>query len=157
MSESTHERAARLIFRSQIEDMPPADSVWLEAHLADCDECRHRAAATYRAIQAIRSATVALDPALVENTRLQIRRLAQKRVRRGFPGAWLWVGSALSSAWIVVSGLYAWRGFGWIAHQVGIPSPFWQMGFALWWVVPTLLLAALLSAQGMLDSAIAEE
>jgi anti-sigma factor RsiW len=147
MSDSQHERAARMIFRSQLEDLDEADSNWLEAHLADCAECSVRAASMRRSILAIRSATVQVDPAMVQVTRLRVRRRALERERRSLAGTWLWLVTALSLAWIAAVADVTWRGFGWAAHQIGVPSPFWQMGFAIWWVVPPLLLAAMFAGR----------
>jgi hypothetical protein len=67
-------------------------------------------------------------------------------------GIWLWIASAVSWAWIAANVSYLWRVFGWMAHRVGIPSPLWQMGFALWWAVPALVLAALLSMESLQDA-----
>ena len=152
-----HERAARLIFRTQIEGLSATDSAWLEDHLAACPACRDRGAATDRAVQALRAVTGQVDPALVRITKLRVRRLAEERERRRVAGIWLWVGVALSSAWIAASAFYVWRGFAWVAHRVGIPSPFWQMGFPLWWAVPALVLTALLSAQGLMGPTLMKE
>ncbi len=157
MSENIHERAARLIFRAQTESVAAADVKWLEAHLAACPACTERAAATQRAIQAVRSVSVRVAPELVEVTRLRVRRRAQQLQSRVVPGMWFWIISALSWAWIAVSTLYLWRGFGWMAHRIGIPSPFWQMGFALWWAIPALVLAALLSLGSLQDPALMKE
>jgi len=151
MSENTHERAEQLILQSQAENLTTADLKWLEAHLASCPACARRAAATDHAIRSIRSVSVRVNPALVEMTRLRVRRRALELGRRRLPGIWLWIASAVSWAWIAASVSCLWRFFGWMAHRVGIPSPFWQMGFALWWAVPALVLAAVLSMQSLQD------
>jgi hypothetical protein len=44
-----------------------------------------------------------------------------------------------------------------MAHRVGIPSPLWQMGFAMWWAVPALVLAAVLSMQSLQDESLMQE
>lgn len=152
MSQDIHERAARLIFRSQVEAVGEEDLRWLDAHLAVCQACAERAAATKRAIQAVRSASVQINPALVEMTRLRVRRRAEQLGTRRVPGPWFWIVSALSWIWIAASAPYLWRGFGWMAHKVGIPSPIWQMSFALWWAVPALFIAAALSIQSLQDA-----
>ncbi len=149
MNGSDHERAAQLIFRSQLEHVTAEDSDWLEAHLAICVECSERAAMMRRTVLAIRSISVQVDPVLIERTRLRVRQRAQVLGSRSSPGMWLWVVSAISWAWMAASASYMWRGFGWVAHRVGIPSPLWQMGFALWWVVPALIVAAVLSLHSL--------
>lgn len=149
MNENSHEYAAQLIFRSQVETVTAADLKWLEAHLATCQACAGRAAANDRAVQAIRSVSVQVDPALVEMTRLRVRHRAQQLGNSRLPGLWFWAVSFLSWVWIAASTFYLWRGFGWIAHKIGIPSPIWQMGFALWWAVPALILAAVLSMRSL--------
>jgi anti-sigma factor RsiW len=157
MSENMHGRAEQLILQSQVENVTAADLKWLEAHLASCPACARRAAAMDHAIQSIRSVSVRVNPALVEMTRLRVRRRAQELDRRRLPGMWLWVVSAISWAWIAASASYLWRGFGWMAHRVGIPSPLWQMGFAMWWAVPALVLAAVLSMQSLQDESLMQE
>jgi anti-sigma factor RsiW len=156
MSENDHVRAAQLIFRSQVENVT-AELEWLGAHLALCQACAERAAATNRAILAIRSATVQVPPDLVERTRLRVLRRTEQLARRSVPGMWFWLISALSWAWIVTSTILLWRGLGSVAHRVGIPSPIWQMGFALWWAVPALVLGAVLGLRFLQDAQLTQE
>lgn len=152
MSENVHERAAHLIVQSQVENVATADRSWLEAHLTSCPACARRAAATDDTVQSIRSISVQVNPALVEMTRFRVRRRAQELDRRRLPGMWLWIAGAVSWAWTAASVSCLWRIFGWMAHRVGIPSPLWQMGFALWWAVPALILASVLSLKGLQDA-----
>ncbi len=152
MSENLHEQARQLISRSQVDRVSPADSKWLEAHLSACPECAEWAAATHRAVQAIRLVSVRVDPILVERTRLRVRHRAEKMAGRNLPGIWLWVGAALSWGWIAASASYLWGCFGLLAHRIGIPSPIWQMGFVLWWMVPALAVAVVLSMRSLQDA-----
>jgi anti-sigma factor RsiW len=157
MSENMHRRAEQLILQSQAENVASADLKWLEVHLATCAACARCAAATDHAVQSIRSVSIRLNPALVEMTRLRVRQRAQELDRRRLPGMWLWIVAAISWAWIAASMSYLWRGFGWMAHRVGIPSPLWQMGFAMWWVAPALILAAVLSLRSLQDASPMQE
>ncbi len=153
MSDDVHVRAQKLILRSNVEGLGASDLSWLDAHLSSCPECERRAAATEEAIQAIRSVSVRVDPALVEAARRRVHRRARELERGRLPGTWFWLASAASWLWIAASFSFLWRGFGWVAARVGIPSPFWQMGFALWWAVPALVLVAALSVRSLQEPA----
>ncbi len=152
MSENLHEHARQLISRSQVEAVSSTDLKWLEAHLSACPACAERAAGIHHAVQAIRSVSVRVNPALVERTRLRVRRRGEEMAGRTMPGLWLWVGAALSWAWIAASASYLWGCFGSLAHRIGIPSPVWQMGFVLWWTVPAVAVAVVLSMRSLQDA-----
>jgi anti-sigma factor RsiW len=152
MSEDRHKEAQRLILQSSTGSVTAGELRRLEEHLAVCRECAGIAAATDSTVCAIRSFSIRLDPQFVELTRLRVRRRAEELSRRRLPGAWFWIGSAVSWAWILASASYLYRGFGWMAQKAGIPSPLWQMGFVLWWAVPALILAAVLSLHTLQDA-----
>jgi anti-sigma factor RsiW len=152
MKEDPHKNAQRLILQSRVGKVTAGDLEWLEKHLAACRSCAGSAAATDSAIGAIRSLSIRLDPALVESTRIRVRRRAQELNRHRLPGLWLWTGSAVSCVWIVGSTSWLYHGFGWMAQRAGIPSPLWQMGFVLWWAVPALMLAAALTLRSLQDA-----
>ncbi len=146
MSEDPHRRAERLMIESRIGQMPDSDLSWLDAHLEECERCGHLARATERAVQSLWSVPVRLPAALVAATQFRVQQRAQelRGRRRGPILAWLGVG--LSLCWVVLSGPFLWRALHWAAVKTGVPSPIWQMAFGLWWFIPAIAVAAVLSA-----------
>ncbi len=149
MNRDAHTRAEQLILESRVGAISRVEMVWLESHLRTCDECADRAQTADEAIRALRSMTIRLDPNLVAATRVRIHARAHELRAQRLPRAWLWASCALSWGWIAVCAPRLWRGFGWVAEKVGVPSPLWEMAFALWWAVPALIIAATLGARSL--------
>jgi hypothetical protein len=42
----------------------------------------------------------------------------------------------------------AWRLFAWMGHSARVSSLVWETGFAVFWIVPALVVSALLMARG---------
>lgn len=144
MNESSHQRAARLIAAQCVEGIPPAERAWFDAHLESCEECAALAAATERAIGALRGSSPVLDPGVVRATQLRVRARAlelQERQARLRP---LWVACAISWLWVALTTPYLWRGFRWLGQAAGVSDPVWQTGFLLGWFLPATLVAAAL-------------
>lgn len=143
--EDMHQRAGRLMLERRIEPLSAADDAWMESHLVACPRCAGRAGDAERVIGALRSIPVALDPALLAATRLRVRRRADELQTRAVPTLLVWAACLLSCGWIISTTPYVWRSLEWIAGYLRIPRLIWQMGFGLWWLLPALALAALLS------------
>ncbi len=152
MNENIHNRAGKLILESRIQFIPEEQRNWLVAHLEICPACAARAAGTERAVSSLRLAHVALDPVVVEITRRRVRFRAQQLQPRHMPSLGLWLACAASWLWIALSAPWLWRWFAWAAGKMNIPSPFWQMGYALWWAVPALIAAGALSMRSLQDA-----
>ncbi len=144
-----HIRAERLMIASRVEPMPASDRDWLDAHLENCSTCAARAMAFDAAIRSLRAVPVRIDPAVIEATRLRMQVRARQLRGRRYPSIWLYPAVALSWAWIAACAPRLWRSFAWAAGRMDIPSPLWQMGFVLWWVVPALVVAAALSVRSL--------
>jgi anti-sigma factor RsiW len=149
MSGEIHARAEQLILEARVGTMPEQDGIWLDEHLRTCPGCCARAEAVDDAIRSLRSISVELDSALVEITRLRVRQRSVEMRAQRLPRIGLWLGCALSWLWISQSAPGLWRGFAWAATKTGMPSPFWQMAFALWWAVPALVAAVALSYRSL--------
>ena len=145
MSPVVHERACRLIDTGHVEGISVSEHEWLEAHLTECTACRARVRASERALQALRSNTVTLDPALVSTTRARVHMRArelrenQGRIRE------LWISCALSWILGVASAPLVWRTFQWIGHHAALPNLIWETAFALWWLLPAGVVAVLVA------------
>ena len=145
MTHNEHERARELIALGGLDD---AKQNWLGSHLRECAACREYADATGQVVRAVRSLTIAADAWLVRATQKRVRfhaaRLREARARMWLVGtACLGVGL---SATITVP--LAWRLFAWMGHSAGVSSLVWQAGFAFFWVVPALVVSALLMERG---------
>ena len=149
MNEDIHARSERLILESRSADLAAADRDWLEGHLETCSRCAARAASVDAGIRWLRLVSVRVNPAVVEATRLRVQVRANQLRARRFPSIWLCLACTASWIWVGASAPWLWREFAWVAGKMNIPSPLWQMGFALWWAVPALIAAAALSLRSL--------
>ncbi len=146
MSQDIHEHAERLLLKSSVEGLAPAEETWLGLHLRDCTACVAVAGRLEEVVHSLRSATVDVEPSLVERTRRKVR-LRAGELGSGNPAKTLiWIACAVTWAWMAVSAPYVWRGFAWVGSRTGFPDWTWQMGFGLWWLLPALAVGAALMA-----------
>jgi len=152
MNENLHERAQRLLAESVVEGLRPADETWLREHLAECLECGHRAAATQKALRALRAVPVNVPQDLAARTQLRVRLRAQETSTAASGSFWLWVVTAASWLLGVFSAPLVWRGFAWLGANFGLPKLAIEMGFVLWWAVPALVAVAAVIHQRSLST-----
>lgn len=145
MKQDVHERAEDLILAKPVEGISSADDIRLQAHLETCPDCARQASATERALRSLRSVPVTVDPAMINVTRLRLHLRARDLREQQTQIAPLWISCALSWVAGVVSVPFLWRSFEWMGRRVGLPNLMWQAGFALWWVLPALGVAAMLT------------
>jgi len=146
MTQSSHQEIRRLIATS--DDLSEAQQALLHAHLHDCGSCRDYAAATAEIVRALRGIPVAADPRLVLNTQARVRARAFALRKRQ---QWLTL-VALACPFVGLSAAITtpliWRAFDWIGTHAGLSRPVWQAGFALYSMVPALLVSVLLLFRG---------
>jgi predicted anti-sigma-YlaC factor YlaD len=146
MTRNAHDEARELIALG--EPVSDAQQIRLRAHLEECADCRNYAEAAGQVIRALRSLPVAADSRLVRATQMRVRfhasRLRETRERMWFVGA-ACLGVGLSAA---LTAPLLWRLFAWMGAMIGISTPVWEAGFALFWIVPTLVASVLLLARG---------
>jgi len=145
MREDIHERAVQLIDKMQVEGLTAEDRDWLEAHLESCAQCRKQALETERALRALRSAVPRFDVTLVRATQMRTRIRACELIENAARMRALWVSCTLSWVLGVVSAPLLWRGFEWIGHRWAISRAVWMTGFALSWVAPAAIAAAVIA------------
>ena len=148
MIEDVHHKAKRLILESRIKDLSRSDQILLEEHLNICPLCGKYRDGTDTVIGSLRNTSVGVDPELVRSTQLLVRARARELSSRADlnPVA-AWIEAIVTLMWIAATMPYLWRGFEWIGKRMGIPDLIWQMGFGLWWLLPALVLAAVLAAR----------
>ena len=146
MRRDAHDQARELIAPG--EGLSHGHQAWLQAHLDECERCRHYAEAANRAVRTLRSLPIVADSRLVRATQMRVRFHAS-RLREARERLWL-VGMACLgvglSATLTVPLL--WRLFAWMGAWAGVSSWVWQAGFTFFWIAPALVVSALLLARG---------
>ena len=138
-----HEKARSLLHRSLVEGISVEDQHWLDAHVGQCSECGRYADLSARAVRALDWFALELDPAAalrVENivrSRVDGLRLAEAHAKS------LWIGTAIALFLTIAGSAVAWRALASLAGQWNLPSPLTQIVFAVFWLLPSLLLAFL--------------
>jgi hypothetical protein len=152
MTESLHERARELIALAGVKDtgkdFSDGQEIWLRAHLGECVACRDYAERAGLAVRALRSQPLAADSALVRTTQMRVRSRALE-LRQQQERMWL---VYLSCLFVGLSAALttpvSWRAFEWMGVWAGVSSWIWQAGFTFFWIVPPLVVSALLLAGG---------
>ncbi len=148
MIEDVHHKAKRLILESRIKDLSRSDQILLDKHLSICPVCRKYRDGTDAAIVSLRNTSVGVDPELVRSTQQLVRARARDlNSRTDLNPVAAWITAIVTLIWMAATVPYLWRGFEWIGNRSGIPDFIWQMGFGLWWLLPALVLAAVLASQ----------
>jgi anti-sigma factor RsiW len=157
MTEDIHERALELIDKMQVEGLTAEERCWLEAHLESCARCQKQAGETERALRALRSAVPRFDGSLVLTTQMRARVRAREINENAARMRALWISCALSWVLGVVSAPLLWRGFEWIGYRWAISRPVWITGFALSWVAPAVVAAAVIAWRHARAASVREE
>jgi len=145
MSEDVHQQAERLIAVARVEGISSAEREWLEGHLESCARCDEHATALERAVGALRTVSIPLDPALVRATQFRVRLRAQELREEKSRMRGLWISCALSWVLGALSAPLLWWGFQWVGRHMVLPDLAWQTAFVLWWVMPAAAVAAVLA------------
>ena len=145
MSEEIHQRALQLIDKMRVEGLTAAEREELEAHLDICAHCGKRARETELALRAFRAAAPRFDGSLLQRTQTQVRVRAREIAENAARLRALWISCTLSWVLGVVSAPLMWRGFEWIGHRLALSRVVWITGFALAWVAPAGVAAAIIA------------
>jgi predicted anti-sigma-YlaC factor YlaD len=148
MKRDVHEQARELIACS-VNDANDESTSWLRQHLQDCDSCREFAESLSHLSSALHSIVFAADARLVRLTQLKVRaraeQLRQQQERMRLVG--------LSCLLLAISGATTtpllWNGFHWIGELTQAPGPVWQLGFAVFWIAPAIVISVVLIARGI--------
>ena len=142
MSAEIHERACRLIDARHVEGISASEREWLEAHLAECTACQARALANERALQALRSNTVRVDPALVATTQARVRWRARELRENDARLRALWISCGLSWLLGAVTAPLLWDAIAWLGRRLDVSQAVWIAVFAMCWIAPATLVGA---------------
>jgi predicted anti-sigma-YlaC factor YlaD len=144
MSVDLHLQARTLVDRNQMSGISPAEQAWLEDHLRHCDACGDYAELTARAIQGLGLFSFSVDPGLVTRTQEMLARRAREMEAERTRRAMYLRGFALACVFTVLGSALAWQGWAPIAQRIQLVPWAWQLGFLLFWVLPSVTVALLL-------------
>ena len=136
MNNDTHERARRFMAQQRVEGISAEEETWLAAHLAECEACSAVQAQTARALGAFRGMNIELPKNLAARTQLRVRMRAEEMPAHNPGRLLLWAIAGVSWLLGLASAPLVWRGFEWLGDELGLPRIVWQIGVALWWLVP---------------------
>lgn len=156
MSESNHARAQQLIARQRVEGLSSDEQVWLSAHLQECEACTALHQQTQAALSAFRSMNIELPKNLAARTQLRVRLRAEELPARNGSRALLWAIAGVSWLLGLASAPLVWRGFAWVGGELGLPKIIWQLGVALWWLVPGIVATGTILLQKWTRADVAE-
>ncbi|MGO8817037.1 MAG: zf-HC2 domain-containing protein [Terriglobia bacterium] len=145
MNREIHERARRLIDAWQVEGISAPDREWLDAHLAECSSCQARVRANDRALQALRSNSISVSPALVSTTQARVRLRARQLQENQARLRALWVSCGLSWLMGTLTAPLLWEAIAWLGRRFEISEAIWVAAFAVCWVAPASLVAAVMA------------
>jgi hypothetical protein len=144
MSADLHARARALIDRDYASEISPTEQGWLAGHLRDCDECRRYAELGARAVEALGSFSFVVDPGLAARTQAALTRRAQELELERAKRELCLRGFALACLLTVIGSVAVWPGWMWVAERMQLAAWEWQLGFFLFWVLPSITIAMLL-------------
>jgi len=144
MQSDIHERCRLLIDHAVLEGIPADDRRWLDVHKEECAECRLYAELSVRAIRALDAFPIEVDAAAALRVQRVVRLHAEQLAtaeseRRGFP-----VGAAVAAGLTIAGSFAMWRLVDWAAAMRGIPPGVWQPGVEVFWILPSVMVDALL-------------
>ena len=138
-----HEKARFLLHRSLVEGISPQDRHWLDAHVGQCADCGRYADLSARAVRALDWFALELDPAAALRVENVVRSRAEEMRSAESHAKSLWIGTGVAIFLTFTGSAVAWHTLAWLASQWSLPSRVWQIVFAAFWLLPSLLLALL--------------
>lgn len=141
MQPEVHERARTLLDRAMVEGISADERRWLDTHTAQCDACSQYAELSRRTIAALDSFAFPLDSAAALRVRETVQHRAAGMAAHGWAASIATLLTLLGSAAMYVSAA-------WLARQWSLPNPDWQIAFAIFWLLPSLMLDVALLVRG---------
>jgi anti-sigma factor RsiW len=144
MNPEGHERARRLIDARLIEGIAAPESEWLEAHLAECSACQAKSSANERALQALQSNSLIVNPALVSATQARVRQRSRELRENQARLRALWISCGLSWLLGTLTAPLLWQAMAWLGRRFEVSQAIWITVFALCWVAPATVVGAVM-------------
>jgi len=144
MSADLHAQAREFVDRNQSSGLSTAEQAWLEDHLRHCAQCNGYSELTARTIQGLGSFSFSVDPGLVARTQEALTRRAQEMEAKRSRYRMYLRGFALACLFTMMGSVLAWQGWAWVAQRMQLVPWESQLGFSLFWVLPSATVAMLL-------------
>ena len=138
-----HGKARFLLHRALVEGISLEDRRWLDAHVGECAECGRYADLSARAVRALDWFALELDPAAALRVENIVRSHAEEMRSAESRAKSLWIGTGIAIFLTFTGSAVTWRSLAALASQWNLPSRVWQIGFAAFWLLPSLMLALL--------------
>lgn len=147
MNNDLHIRAQELVAKQRVEGVSAEEHTWLAAHLAECESCSSLQTQTAEALAAFRSMNIDIPKNLTARTQLRVRLRAEELPTHNPSRLLLWAIAGVSWLLGLASAPLVWRGFAWAGAELGLPKIVWQLGVALWWLLPGIVAAGAILLQ----------
>jgi len=130
-----------------VQGISPDEQRWLANHVSQCAECSRYAELSQRTLRALDSFAFDLDPVASLRVQKAIHNRADWMAShgRGFSFG-IWVAIILT----IIGSVAMWELTAWLASRWNLATPMWQIGFAILWLLPSVLLDVLLLFRGKL-------
>jgi hypothetical protein len=140
-----HERAQELLLERKTASLAGHDDVWLQAHLAGCDDCSCRAGSISTAVQDIRtvSGQITCSRMLVRSAQMRVRERAQEIQQHRERMSPLVIACTLACVWAIGAIPLTWQGFSSLAQTWHVPATLWQATAVLFALAPAALITAI--------------
>jgi hypothetical protein len=134
-----HERARLLLDRALLESISPDERGWLDRHTAECPGCSGYRATSERALRALDSFAFDLDPVAALRVENAIRSHCLTAPAESHGRRFL-IGTAAAMFLTITGSVAMWQPAAWLAVRWSLPAPAWQIGFGIFWLLPSLLI-----------------
>jgi hypothetical protein len=143
MPSEPHARARLLIDQAMMEGISPDEQHWLNGHSDECAECSRYGELSRRAIRALDSFAFELDPAVALRVENAIRGRANRLASNELHRRRLFIGAVAAMLLTIAGSIAMWQPAAWLAGRWNLPGPAWKIGFAMLWLLPSILLGIL--------------
>jgi len=146
MKPDIHEQAREILACGGLDN---EGTSWLRQHLQECHSCQEYAEAVSQIPSALHSISFAADADLVRSTQLKVRARAEQLRQERERLRLVWLSCLLLALSGATTTHLLWKGFNWIGELTQAPGPVWQLGFAVFWIAPALVISVVLIARGI--------
>jgi hypothetical protein len=138
-----HARARFLVDQAMTEGISLDEQRWLNRHARECAECSRYCELSRRAVRALDSVAFELDPVAALRVENAVRSRVERLALTEFHRRRLFAGVVVAIFLTITGSIAMWQPAAWLAGRWNLPSPAWQTGFAMFWILPSILLALL--------------
>jgi anti-sigma factor RsiW len=143
MQYESHARARFLLDQAVTGGISPDEQRWLDSHTEECAECSRYCELSKRAIRALDSFAFEIDPVSALRVENAIRSRANRLALNEFHSRRTLVGATVAMFLTIAGSIAMWQPAAWLAGRWSLPTPGWQIGFAMFWILPSALLGML--------------